>query len=218
MHGSDGSRAQLQLPHPSTALLLRRTRATPSLAVKEPFAITQLAMVSPLPCLKKPSLSLMVLLFQNLEQRQLVFSYPRVSKQEMERPPRRALPWDQSHPTQSLSPLASEPALTPQCTKDLGFLSKHHDLGGFESHENHPVDLLLHISLTSSSPTTVIATLRTYSRGCSVELSSQNYFTSDISEQRIPLSRGEGSLPSKTPAFLLRLHLQCTLLAPLIGP
>lgn len=150
-------------------------------------------MVSPLPYLKKTCLSLMVSLLQNQEHRLLVFSHPRASKQEMEQPPCRALPRVQSHHTQNLSPPASEPALTAQCTKGLGFLPKHHDLGGSESHANHPVDLLLHIHLTSSSPTTGIAALRAYSCGCSVVLSSQKDCTSDISEQKIPVCGGRKS-------------------------
>lgn len=140
-------------------------------------------MFSPPPYLKNPCFSLMVSLFQNLDHMQLVFSHPRVSKQEME--PACSPTSAQSSLTRGQFRLHSKPLplgagacyKQPQRTEDLGFLSKHHD---------HPIDLLPRISLTSSIPTILIAALITYSHGCSVELGSWSYFTSDISEEKNP--------------------------------
>ena len=86
------------------------------------------------------------------------------------------------------SPLWHQPCHnSPGRTKHFGPDSKVFfltiiTLDNFKSQENHLNDLLLHILLTSSIPATFTAALRTSSQGCSMELSSCNYFTSDILE------------------------------------
>ena len=150
---------------------------------------------------------------QNLGNKQLVFPGPSVSKEEME-PEYFQLPQSTLSAeinfifTPKFPSWHQNLAITdPGCTEDFGLDSKVFFLtiiilDNFKSHENHSVDLLLHILLTSSTPEIITALLITYSHGCSMELSSCNYFTSHILEQTTPLPGGKQSsfdLPSPRP-------------------
>ena len=163
--------------------------------------------------LKEPCFPLMYHFSQNLGNKQLVFPGPSVSKEEME-PEYFQLPQSTLSAeinfifTPKFPSWHQNLAITdPGCTEDFGLDSKVFFLtiiilDNFKSHENHSVDLLLHILLTSSTPEIFTALLITYSHGCSMELSSCNYFTSHILEQTTPLPGGKQSsfdLPSPRP-------------------